>query len=320
MQVTTNQAPVADFSFTPTAPRTGEPIALTSTASDPDGSIASYAWDYDNDGTVDSTSANPTARFTTPGNHTVKLTVTDNLGAPVVVLHTIPVGQPPTASFTISPAAPTAGNPVTFTATSTDANGFITANNWDLDGNGTFGDAQGSAVRARTSCPASTPSRCSRSTTRASRTSRPRRSPSGPGTRATPNTNDPGPIRSRSVTRLIATVAFAGKKLRQGVWLSNMTVSGPRNATVSATCHGKGCPRRIKSFLVGRRGKARVKALERRTLRVGVRIVIRVTRYGSFGKYTRVSVIKRKGFGDVQRKDSCVYKSRVHSCPVTTGT
>ena len=122
------------------------------------------------------------------------------------------------------------------------------------------------------------------------------------------------------VTRLIATVAFAGKKLRQGVWLSNMTVSGPRNATVSATCHGKGCPRRIKSFLVGRRGKARVKALERRTLRVGVRIVIRVTRYGSFGKYTRVSVIKRKGFGDVQRKDSCVYKSRVHSCPVTTGT
>ena len=76
---------------------TGEPITLTSTASDPDGTIASYAWDYDNNGTVDSTSANPTARFTTPGNHTVKLTVTDNLGAPTVVLHNIAVGQPPTA-------------------------------------------------------------------------------------------------------------------------------------------------------------------------------------------------------------------------------
>ena len=45
---------------------------------------------------------------------------------------------------------------------------------------------------------------------------------------------------------------------------------------------------------MGRGGKARVKALERRTLRVGVRIVIRVTRKGAYGKYTRISVYKRQ--------------------------
>ena len=116
---------------------------------------------------------------------------------------------------------------------------------------------------------------------------------------------------------LNARVAFAGQRQRYGVWLSNLQVTGPRGATVTATCHGKGCPRRIKSFKVGKGGKARVKALERRTLRVGVRIVIRVTRKGAYGKYTRISVYKRHKYANVERKDSCVFGSRIKRCPVT---
>jgi gliding motility-associated-like protein len=39
-----------------------------------------YAWDFDNNGTTDSTLANPVFTFTTPGPYTVKLTATDTHG------------------------------------------------------------------------------------------------------------------------------------------------------------------------------------------------------------------------------------------------
>jgi len=39
-----------------------------------------YAWDFENDGTVDSTVTDPTQMYTTSGTYTVSLTVTDDLG------------------------------------------------------------------------------------------------------------------------------------------------------------------------------------------------------------------------------------------------
>jgi hypothetical protein len=41
----------------------------------------SWAWDFDNNGTVDSTAQNPTRTYTTPGNYTVRLTVRTADGA-----------------------------------------------------------------------------------------------------------------------------------------------------------------------------------------------------------------------------------------------
>ena len=41
----------------------------------------SWAWDFNNDGIVDSTEQNPTFKYTTPGNYTVKLTVTNLAGS-----------------------------------------------------------------------------------------------------------------------------------------------------------------------------------------------------------------------------------------------
>ncbi len=53
-----------------------------SASSDSDTSIVSYVWDFDaSDGIgIDATGANPTAVYTTPGNYTVTLTVTDEVG------------------------------------------------------------------------------------------------------------------------------------------------------------------------------------------------------------------------------------------------
>ena len=47
---------------------------------DPEGTSLTYAWDFDGNGTTDSTEANPTHTYTTAGNYNVRLTVTDQAG------------------------------------------------------------------------------------------------------------------------------------------------------------------------------------------------------------------------------------------------
>src|SRR4029079_12008642 len=51
-------------------------------SSDPDGSIAAYAWDLDGDGQFDDSAVQATSfQYTTPGSYAVRLMVTDNQGA-----------------------------------------------------------------------------------------------------------------------------------------------------------------------------------------------------------------------------------------------
>ncbi|PKK85266.1 MAG: hypothetical protein CVT48_06205, partial [Thermoplasmata archaeon HGW-Thermoplasmata-1] len=76
-----NVPPVADFTYSPANPMTSDTVQFADKSTDPDGSITSWAWDFENDGIVDSTEQNPTHQYTTEGTHNVKLTVTDNDGA-----------------------------------------------------------------------------------------------------------------------------------------------------------------------------------------------------------------------------------------------
>ena len=62
-------------------------VNFTASASDPDGTIASYQWTFD-DGTF-STAQNPTKDFPAPGTYNARLTVTDNSGN--TVLRAIPI-------------------------------------------------------------------------------------------------------------------------------------------------------------------------------------------------------------------------------------
>ncbi|HKN93127.1 MAG TPA: PKD domain-containing protein [Thermoleophilaceae bacterium] len=143
--ITVNAPPSAAFTFTPTTPNPGDTINLDGTSStDSDGTVASYSWDLNGDGTYgDSTSSKPTTSFATPGNHTVGLQVTDDNGATDTVTHTITVNNPPTAAFTSSPAHPTPGATVSFdgTGSSDPEDGSVTTYAWDLDNNGTFTDS-----------------------------------------------------------------------------------------------------------------------------------------------------------------------------------
>src|SRR5207245_531039 len=52
--VTQNTPPTASFTASPPSPvSTGTPVTFTSTSNDPDGSIASQAWDLNDDGKFD---------------------------------------------------------------------------------------------------------------------------------------------------------------------------------------------------------------------------------------------------------------------------
>ncbi len=73
--------PTASFTFTPDDPVAGEAVTFdASSSTDPDGEIVSYEWDFDADGIADESGLASTWTFTTPGDYSVSLTVTDDSG------------------------------------------------------------------------------------------------------------------------------------------------------------------------------------------------------------------------------------------------
>lgn len=88
-----NQGPSADFSFSPQAPRVGESITFTADASDPDGWIVAYDWDFDEDGNVDAAGEIVTYTYRRSGTFTVTLNVDDDEGAIGIANRTINVAE-----------------------------------------------------------------------------------------------------------------------------------------------------------------------------------------------------------------------------------
>jgi PKD repeat protein len=130
----TNQPPTAAF----TSSCTSLSCSFTSTSSDPDGTIASYAWTFGDGGTA--TVQNPSHTYGVGGTNTVTLTVTDNQGATNAVSHFVTVtapNQPPVAAFTSS----CSNLGCTFTSSSTDPDGRIASYAW------TFGDGGTSTLQ-----------------------------------------------------------------------------------------------------------------------------------------------------------------------------
>jgi PKD repeat protein len=101
----TNQPPVA--SFTVVSPAGGDPLSITcdaSASSDPDGTIATYAWDFgDGQGGTDVTVIH---RYASAGKYVVTLTVTDNEGASSSASQTITISgvMVPPDPTTVAPA------------------------------------------------------------------------------------------------------------------------------------------------------------------------------------------------------------------------
>ena len=131
--------PIASFTFTPTYPEVNQIVTFDASASyDPDGNIVSYTWDF-GDGTPPVTENDPITyhSYTSYGDYTVKLTVTDNSCLTDDETASIHVSQHPVASFTFMPPDPLVHELVTFDASSsTPDGGTIVSYTWDFgDGN-----------------------------------------------------------------------------------------------------------------------------------------------------------------------------------------
>ncbi len=135
---------ISSASFSGTAPFT---VNLGSTGTvDRDGSIASYSWDTNSDGTPDAAGATASRTFSAPGTYVVKLTVMDNAGATGFATKAITVtASAPTASFAATPTSGDKPLTVLFDATGsvvTAAGATITAYDWDFTSDNIY-DASG---------------------------------------------------------------------------------------------------------------------------------------------------------------------------------
>jgi PKD repeat protein len=312
-----NRDPSASFSFDPPSPGTGQRITFRSTSTDPDGSIVDQSWDLDDNGAFNDASGETVAwSFSRPGNHRVWLRVTDDKGGSAVTQRLVPIGnRPPSASFGHSPNPPLAGDTVSFFSTSSDPDGPIVDQTWDLDGDGAFDDAVG-ATATRLFAAAGTYTVGLRvtdddgvaSTAVTSLEVLPRLDGAGS---ASGLTGASGVL--RSALRLLnpfPIVRIVGTVTRRGVRLRRLLVDAPPGATVSVSCRGRRCPFRNRTSMAsrprspGRAHAARVirfRRLERRLLRAGVRIKVRVTKPDAIGKYTLFRIRKRRSPARVDR-------------------
>jgi hypothetical protein len=93
--------PQASFVWSPQLPHIGEPIVLTSTSSEPSRHPLRYAWDFHDNGSFGAFEAGSSvagASFATPGQHVVRLRVTNFEGVSSITAETIQMAP-------LSPAA-----------------------------------------------------------------------------------------------------------------------------------------------------------------------------------------------------------------------
>ena len=118
-----NGRPSADFSFSVDELSVG----FASSATDPDGDLLSYYWDFD-DGSS-STAESPTHEYGSGGDYDVTLTVTDTKGLSDYEMKRVHINEKPEADFSYYAI----GTEVMFTSTSMDDGSIVS---WDWD----FGD------------------------------------------------------------------------------------------------------------------------------------------------------------------------------------
>ena len=128
-------APQARFSATPANGYSPLNIQFTDLSA---GNITTWQWDFDNDGTIDSTDQNPQYTYSDAGNYTVNLTVIGNNGNDTEFkkdyIEAIPC--PGVANFIAEPTSGRRATTVQFTDMSTMSTGNITGWAWDFESDG----------------------------------------------------------------------------------------------------------------------------------------------------------------------------------------
>jgi plastocyanin len=310
-----------DISWSPGTPKPGESVRFT--ASDEGGRWTAWDWDTDNDRNFDDDSGQKIkVRYGKPGDYRIAVRATNDLlevkeGDGIVRVRNPPV--PPQASFVFFPAAPIAGDPVTFVSTSTDPDSVMpsSALRWDLNADGEFDDATGPSASVTFPLPGNYPVALqvrTNATDVASAVVAVGASPLGVQTqRAIYPLMSPFPV-----------VRIAGRTSGRGARIRRLSIDAPPGASVSVRCKGRGCPFKQAKQTVSMRVRAgrglpptritRIRRLEGRTLRTGAILKVLVTRPDAVGKYTRFRIRRNK---PPVRSDSCLvpFNTQPVPCP-----
>ncbi|HMC68157.1 MAG TPA: PKD domain-containing protein, partial [Mycobacteriales bacterium] len=124
-----DEPPAAVFATTPAVAILGQPVSFDGTgSSDPDGTIASYAWDF-GDGTTGA-GAKPIHAYQSVGSYTVRLTVTDGAGEKATVSRSVTVYVQPQATFGYSPGLPVEGVATAFSAAASNSDPATTISSY----------------------------------------------------------------------------------------------------------------------------------------------------------------------------------------------
>ena len=289
-----------DFEWSPAAPTPGQVVTFTATVT-PAGKVAdgNYDWDLDGDGTVDKHGKVATWSYAAPGAVSVRLAVRGNGNRSGEAVRAVSVQaaagggvspMPPVASFTIAPAAPVANQPVLFTSTSSDPDGAVKEEVWDLNGDGNYDN--GGGVTARRAF-----------------------AEAGDHVVGLRVTDDAGLVSFDSQTLTVApagatavttqklglkvlspfpVVRIAGRLTKRGTRVRILRVEAPVGTTISVRCSGRSCPfkKQVRAIPTSAKSRTavsvRIRRLERRLLLPGVRVRVYITKRGTVGKYTKI--------------------------------
>jgi hypothetical protein len=310
----------ADFSMDPGSPLTNQTIDFSGEVSDVivGATIESWSWDLDGDGEFGDAGGQDVSRsFPRPGDRYVRLRVTDSFGNEDTRTRRITIGnRPPSASIAAIPNNPVAGQPITFFSTSTDSDGSIKRQSWDLDGDGQFDDS--SDVYVEKTFPRAGAYIVGLAVTDDSNVSATSRitvivADAAPGGLIVERSGQPPG--SASALRLMAPfpiVRMSGLVRRHGIKLRLLSVSAPPGASIAFRCRGRGCPFHRRSRVVkptkgsdtsAGAGVVRIRRFGHRLLRAGAVLKVLVSSPGSVGKYTRFRI--RRGRVP-SRQDRCL--------------
>jgi PKD repeat protein len=297
-----NTIPTGGISFSPDAPLPGEPVHFTGSASSPTGkAIASMQWDFNFDQSgqfdVEAEGASVSRAFSSPGLKRVGLRIQEIGGGFAIVPATVNVNAPPQARFSVAPESAFVGDTVTLSSTSVDPDGPLASQEWDLDNDGQFDDANAQVVSARFHSAGTHPLKLRVTDSR------------GATSTATGQVIvSVRPVPPPPPTPLLTGVVISGRFLlfRRDTKIRFLRVRAPAGSMIRIRCSGKKCPKQLTKKQLGKRLKkaqrVQFKALQRR-FRPGAKLIVTVTKSGFIGRQTTFTLRRRKA---PLRRDLCL--------------
>lgn len=201
-----------------------------------------------------------------------------------------PAEGAPIASFLWFPSTPQTGETVSFASVSTDLTSPILGFSWDLQGGGSF--SEGGPVATTTFATAGLhPVRL--------------RVAAADGSSSVAEELIPVAVPRLETMLPVPVVSINGAAARSGTAVSSLSVEAPPGALITVECRGRSCPVNYLSRVVPQaKGTATVSFRRlHHTLSAGTIVIVRVTRSGHLGKYTRF--LMRRG-GPPAREDACL--------------